>query len=520
MPSSTASPPRPLLGRSAGPRGAGDDLRLAFDGDSVVFSDEAEQIFQEKGLDAFSQMEAASASRPLGGGPFRNFLAALHDLQREFAGQHCPIRTALVTARGAPAHERVIRTLRAWDVRLDESLFLGGMDKTEFLRAFGADVFFDDQSQHCDRARLHVTAGHVPHGIAKRPETVWLNAHPAPLLRYTRGRSYNPNIPDGVMKLQQLRYIWEVAHHDLNVSATAQSLFTSQPGISKQIRLLEDELGVEIFARSGKHLTHVTTVGETIIAMAGQILREVDAIKQVAQEFSDEKQGSLSIATTHNPGPLRAARGHRRLPGPLPGRDPAHEPGHAHHQIAELAAAGSVDFAIATEGMEHFQDLVMMPCYAWNRCVVVPEGHRLADQVRRNGPLTLEDVAREPIVTYVFGFTGRSRLDAAFSQAGLSPNVVFTATDTDVIKTYVRLGLGVGIIARMALDAAHDADLVPLDASHLFEPSITHIGFRKGDVPAPLHVRFHRAVRAAPDERPGGRGRRLQHPGGAGSPVP
>ena len=281
------------------------------------------------------------------------------------------------------------------------------------------------------------------------------------------------------MKLQQLRYIWEVAHHDLNVSATAQSLFTSQPGISKQIRLLEDELGVEIFARSGKHLTHVTTVGETIIAMAGQILREVDAIKQVAQEFSDEKQGSLSIATTHT-------QARYALPGVIDDfrtRYPdvtLHMNQGSPTQIAELAATGAVDFAIATEGLEHFQDLVMMPCYAWNRCVVVPQGHRLAEKVRRNGPLTLEDVAREPIVTYVFGFTGRSRLDAAFSDAGLTPNVVFTATDTDVIKTYVRLGLGVGIIAKMALDAEHDADLVALDASHLFDPSTTHIGFRKG----------------------------------------
>jgi 5'-nucleotidase len=157
-----------LLGRSAGPRGAGDDLRLAFDGDSVVFSDEAEQIYQSQGLDAFSQMEAESATRPLEGGQFKPFLAALHNLQQEFSGQHCPIRTALVTARSAPAHERVIRTLRAWDVRLDESLFLGGMEKTEFLRAFGADVFFDDQTQHCERASAHVTAGHVPHGIVNR----------------------------------------------------------------------------------------------------------------------------------------------------------------------------------------------------------------------------------------------------------------------------------------------------------------------------------------------------------------
>ncbi|MEQ8860167.1 MAG: HTH-type transcriptional regulator CysB [Pseudomonadales bacterium] len=281
------------------------------------------------------------------------------------------------------------------------------------------------------------------------------------------------------MKLQQLRYIWEVAHHELNVSATAQSLFTSQPGISKQIRLLEDELGVEIFARSGKHLTHITTVGETIINMAGQILREVDAIKQVAQEFSDEKQGSLSIATTHTQAryalPAVIADFRSRYPDVA-----LHMNQGSPTQIAELAAAGAVDFAIATEGLEHFQDLVMMPCYEWNRCVVVPQGHRLIATTRSGRKLELADVAAEPIVTYVFGFTGRSRLDAAFTEAGLAPHVVLTATDTDVIKTYVRLGLGVGIIARMALDPDKDADLVPLDASHLFHTSVTHIGFRKG----------------------------------------
>jgi 5'-nucleotidase len=157
-----------LLGRSSGARLEGDDLRLAFDGDSVLFSDEAEQVYQAEGLEAFSRTEARAAMQPLEGGPFKPFLAALHELQREFAGTHCPIRTALVTARGAPAHERVIRTLRAWDIRLDESLFLGGMDKTEFLRAFGADVFFDDQTRHVERASPHVTAGHVPHGIVNR----------------------------------------------------------------------------------------------------------------------------------------------------------------------------------------------------------------------------------------------------------------------------------------------------------------------------------------------------------------
>ncbi len=157
-----------LLGGSVRPTSESDELRLAFDGDSVLFSDEAEQVFQKQGLDAFSQQEAAAAEQPLEGGPFKAFLGALHYLQQEFEGTHCPIRTALVTARSAPAHERVIRTLRAWDIRLDESLFLGGMEKTDFLRAFGADVFFDDQSQHVERASAHLAAGHVPHGIVNR----------------------------------------------------------------------------------------------------------------------------------------------------------------------------------------------------------------------------------------------------------------------------------------------------------------------------------------------------------------
>ena len=154
-----------LLGRMSRPaQDESNELRLAFDGDAVLFSDEAERIYQERGLDAFSATEAAAAAEPLEGGPFKSFLKALHSLQQEF-NEDCPIRTALITARGAPAHERVIRTLRAWDIRLDESLFLGGMEKTEFLKAFGADVFFDDQAQHCERASPHVSTGHVPHGV-------------------------------------------------------------------------------------------------------------------------------------------------------------------------------------------------------------------------------------------------------------------------------------------------------------------------------------------------------------------
>ncbi len=277
------------------------------------------------------------------------------------------------------------------------------------------------------------------------------------------------------MKLQQLRYIWEVAHHDLNVSATAQSLYTSQPGISKQIRLLEDELGVEIFARSGKHLTHVTPAGEAILKTAGEVLRKVESIKSVAQEFSDERKGNLSLATTHTQARYALPDTIRTFIDRYP--DVAL---HMHQgtpmQISEMAADGTVDFAIATEALELFSDLVMMPCYRWNRCILVPRDHPLA-QVSK---LSLEDVAEYPIVTYVFGFTGRSKLDEAFMERGLIPKVVFTAADADVIKTYVRLGLGIGIVAHMAYDDDADSDLVTLDASHLFAASVTKIGCRRG----------------------------------------
>ncbi len=277
------------------------------------------------------------------------------------------------------------------------------------------------------------------------------------------------------MKLQQLRYIWEVSRHNLNVSATAQSLFTSQPGISKQIRLLEDELGVEIFARSGKHLTRVTPAGQAIIELAGQVLRITENIKEVAQEYSDERRGSLAIATTHT-------QARYALP-PVISDFTLKYPDVALHmqqgtpkQIAQMVSDGQADFAIATESLELFNDLVLLPCYRWNRCILVPRGHPLAELET----LTLEALADYPLVTYVFGFTGRSQLDDAFRARGLTPNVVLTAADADVIKTYVRLGMGVGIVAHMAVDAEQDADLVALEAGHLFASSTTKIGIRRG----------------------------------------
>jgi len=277
------------------------------------------------------------------------------------------------------------------------------------------------------------------------------------------------------MKLQQLRYIWEVARHDLNVSATAEKLFTSQPGISKQIRMLEDELGVQIFQRSGKHLTEVTPAGQEIIDKCSEILAGVDSIRQIAMEHSDQKAGSLSIATTHTQAryvlPPVIQEFMRRYPAVTL---------HMHQgtpmQISELASKGTVDFAIATEALELFDNLVMMPCYRWNRSVIVPRDHPLLNEES----LSLKALAEYPIVTYVFGFTGRSQLDAAFNAAGLRPQVTFTAADADVIKTYVKLGLGVGIVASMAYDPERDSSLVAIPADHLFDASTTKIGFRRG----------------------------------------
>lgn len=277
------------------------------------------------------------------------------------------------------------------------------------------------------------------------------------------------------MKLQQLRYLTAIVRSRLNISAAAESLYTSQPGISKQLRLLEEELGVELFSRNGKHLTEITPVGRQIIAKVENILREVNNIQILAEEYRDDRRGNLSIATTHT-------QARYVLPSVINifrDRYPAvtlqiHQGSPA--QIAELVLSGEVDFAIATEAMEFFDDLVMMPCYVWQRCVLVPRGHSLL----KLEYLTLADIARYPLVTYVFGFTGRSQLDEAFRAAQLKPVVAFTATDADVIKTYVRLGMGVGIVARMAYDLRYDQDLVQLAAGHLFASNVTKIGFRRG----------------------------------------
>jgi len=277
------------------------------------------------------------------------------------------------------------------------------------------------------------------------------------------------------MKLQQLRYIVEVLNNNLNVSATAEALFTSQPGISKQVRMLEDELGIQIFGRSGKHLTHVTSAGQDVINIAQQILSKVEGIKAVAREHTQPDEGKLRIATTHT-------QARYALPEVIQGfikkyaKVSLHMSQGTPAQISDAAAKGDADFAIATESLHLYNDLVMLPCYHWNRSIIVRKDHPLA----RKQALTIEDVAKYSLVTYVFGFTGRSELDAAFEKAGVKPKIAFTATDADVIKTYVRLGVGIGVIASMAIDPKIDHDLVVIDASHLFKASTTKIGFRRG----------------------------------------
>jgi len=277
------------------------------------------------------------------------------------------------------------------------------------------------------------------------------------------------------MKIRQLTYIHEVARRGLNVTAAADALYTSQPGVSKQIRMLEEELGLDIFVRNGKHLAEITPAGKRILEYAERLLREADNIRNVAEEFRDADRGDLSVATTHTQARYALPAVIQKFKSRFP-KVSLHLHQGSPPQIAKLAADGQADFAIATEALEHFDELVMLPCYQWNRCVLVRPGHPLAEV----GRLSLEELARYPIITYTFGFTGRSKLDQAFLAHGLKPDVVLTAVDADVIKTYVRLGLGVGIVADLAYDADLDKDLICVRADHLFEPSTTHIGFRRG----------------------------------------
>jgi LysR family cys regulon transcriptional activator len=277
------------------------------------------------------------------------------------------------------------------------------------------------------------------------------------------------------VNLQQIKYLCAVVDHGLNVSAAAEALYTSQPGISKQVRQLEDELGLSIFVRQGKRLASLTPAGVIVVATARRAMRELANLKRVADEFRGEDAGTLSIATTHTQARYVLPQVLRQFATRYPKIKVVLHQGNP-LQVAEQTAKGDVDIGIATEALADFPELITLPCYEWNRVVLVLKRHPLAKTKR----LTIEALAKYPIVTYDFSFTGRSAINAAFAASGLDPNVVLTALDADVIKTYVELGMGVGIVARMAYDPARDTAFEMLDAAHLFAPSTTRLGLRHG----------------------------------------
>ena len=275
------------------------------------------------------------------------------------------------------------------------------------------------------------------------------------------------------MKLQQLRYLAEVVRRGLNVSEAAEALHTSQPGVSKQIRALEDELGIQVFVRHGKRLVSVTEPGKAVITIAERILAEAQNLRRAGEEFANDQLGTLTVAATHTQAryalPKAVAAFKRRYPKVelvLHQGNPT--------QICEQVLAGEADLGVATEMISQYPELVSLPVYQWNRCVVVPPKHPLL-----KGPLTLERLAEQPIVTYDFAFANRSLVQKAFENRGLKPHVVLSAQDSDVIKTYVELGLGVGILAKMAFDPKRDLNLRSIDASHLFESSTTRLGIKR-----------------------------------------
>lgn len=277
------------------------------------------------------------------------------------------------------------------------------------------------------------------------------------------------------MNFQQLRSVREAARRDFNLTEVAQALHTSQPGVSRQIRELEEELGVELFVRVGKRLTGMTAPGAHVLPIIERLLTEADNLKRAGDDFAQQNRGRLTIATTHVqarytlPGAVhdfRARYGNVVLH--LHQGSPAH--------VAQLLRSAEADIGIATDVLTHYDDLVVLPCYRWTYVAVVPSGHPLAD----GRPLTLEGLAEHPLITYDSGYTGRAHIDEAFRQRDLTPNFTILAMNTDVIKTYVEMGLGVGIVAAMAYDDARDPPLVALDARHLFEANTTHLAIRRG----------------------------------------
>jgi LysR family cys regulon transcriptional activator len=281
------------------------------------------------------------------------------------------------------------------------------------------------------------------------------------------------------LNFQQLRSMRETVRQGFNLTVVADVLHTSQPGVSRQIRELENELGIEIFVRAGKRLTGLTPPGATVLPIVERLLHEADNLRRAGDEFASQGRGTLTIAATHS-------QARYALPPAVRDFSAAHPDVtlHLHQgspkQVAELLLAGEADIGVATEALAGYAELAALPCYQWTHSVVVPPGHALAEDAKSGVSLTLARLAQFPIITYEPGYTGRSHIDDAFRRQGLNLNLVLSAMDADVIKTYAELGMGVGIIAAMAYDDERDARLHAIDARHLFASNMTRLAVKRG----------------------------------------
>ncbi|WP_291591495.1 CysB family HTH-type transcriptional regulator [Comamonas sp. UBA7528] len=278
------------------------------------------------------------------------------------------------------------------------------------------------------------------------------------------------------MNFQQLRSIREAARNNYNLTEVASVLFTSQPAISRQIRELEEELGVEIFTRAGKRLTGLTTPGKTLLPIIDRLLLEAGNLKNAGKDFKEKDTGVFYVAATHSQARYALPAVVRDFRQIYPGVT-LHLRQGSPQQIADMLLTGEADIGVATEALADYDQLVTLPGYRWSHSVIVPPEHPLLQQTT---PISLEDLAQYPIITYEHGFTGRAHIDEAFAREGLAPKVVLTAMDADVIKTYVELGMGIGIVASIAFDPERDRLLRAIDARHLFEINLTRIAVRRG----------------------------------------
>ncbi|TDJ34565.1 MAG: LysR family transcriptional regulator [Gammaproteobacteria bacterium] len=280
------------------------------------------------------------------------------------------------------------------------------------------------------------------------------------------------------MKLQQLKYLLAIVDNGLNITAAADRLYTSQPGVSKQLKLLEEELGLQLFSRKGKSLARVTPAGEQVILKARKVMSEVEQITRLATDFYREQEGTLTIAATNTQARYILPDIVRELRQQYPKVSLKLHQGTS-DQVVDMVAKSDIDFAIVTGSSDLFSDLLQIPGYHWDRIVLVPNGHELTKIDRE---LTLQDLARHPLINYIFSFDGETALERTFAEQGLDVNIVFTSSDADVIKTYVLLGLGIGIVASMAYGAEDHKHLTPIKVNGLFPRSTAWICFRRNTV--------------------------------------